>query len=1238
MVQYTDQQRRAIEARDFSVGLSAGAGCGKTFVLTQRFLRELEPRPGETVDLNGLVAITFTDRAAREMRERVRRTCRERLAHCPDAEVAHWQQIVRDLDTARISTIHSFCSTLLRAHAIEVGIDPQSRLFDEITGTTFRQKVIREELRTLLVEGHPDARAVVGDLGWELTRDRIAELVPQRYRLEPAEWVNRTPAQLVALWKKVLETDALPPLLQQFQQSATVDRVLRLVSGPQSSHAKMRERCAFLARNLPLIGQTRSPQLDLEKLAEHAKVQGGGTAQNWPDPDLHDEAKAAFTDLRDDIKDLLKPFKHDDIAGALAAELSLAALRLTVEIGARYDERKRAEGWLDFDDLLIMARNLLRDQSTVRQKVGRGIRLLMVDEFQDTDRLQAEIVRHICGDELTTGKLFLVGDIKQSIYRFRRAEPQVFRQLRGELPKPGQLPLTGNFRSQPAILQFVNALCDGALGDEYEALSAQTPQLSTTPCIEFLFPLASLDAGAEASEEEAGPAAGGAGEEELRAPEKRSLEARWIALRTRELLEDRAPRVRERDPAAPGGFSLRRVEPRDIVLLFRAMNDVGLYENALREQGVPHYVVGGKAFYAQQEVYDVANLLRVLDEPDDLVALVGVLRSPWFALSDDEIFAAGLAGLIEPVAARVTRLQESSPEAAHPSPAPPSPQRGAESDRRLAGVEQALRVLAELRTQVARCSLMELLQLAIDKTGFDAALLTEFLGERKLANLQKLVEQARARDLAGQPNLSEFANQLLAAVVEESRESLAAIHPESGNVVRLMTIHQSKGLEFPVVFVADMNRRSRSGLEGARLDDRLGPLLPLPPRFSRTRPNPGRDVLALLEQPEELFETQRLLYVATTRAADLLILSGTLEEKEGRLKLEHPWMNLLASRFDLQTGQPSQSPENPVLLRHGRELPEIRVHHQSPQGSAGAQASRAAGTGLIPWLERLDDTPPGELPAELREFSPDPRARRRFSVSSLENLLEACAPGERPPEADWSDLLERVQVDWPRDASPTSPYHPGAGLAEGEATLLGTLVHKVLELGGGDPRESLRRVFQSLLLPVSPRLRELAEECLATIMSDPGFAPIRALPGEAREVEFQLQRGTPEFPCWVIGKIDAILREPTGWRVIDFKTGHVATRRDFALTTLNKYALQLGVYSLAIADWTGQLPGPLELVWLPRGERLRFQPDRPFLDRIGRLLDWCLARARQPGALEAERVRDLPAETLEEDLWAPDRG
>ncbi|MFM8224331.1 MAG: 3'-5' exonuclease, partial [Planctomycetaceae bacterium] len=455
---------------------------------------------------------------------------------------------------------------------------------------------------------------------------------------------------------------------------------------------------------------------------------------------------------------------------------------------------------------------------------------------------------------------------------------------------------------------------------------------------------------------------------------------------------------------------------------------------------------------------------------------------------------------------------------------------------------------------------------------------------------------------AGQPNLSEFANQLLAAVVEESRESLAAIHPESGNVVRLMTIHQSKGLEFPVVFVADMNRRSRSGLEGALLDDRLGPLLPLPPRFSRARPNLGRDVLALLEQPEELFETQRLLYVATTRAADLLILSGTLQEKEGRLKLEHPWMQLLSSRFDLQTGQPSLSPDNPLLVRQGRELPEIRVHHQPPQGTVGAGSSRTPGTGLIPWLERLDQTSPAELPPEIREFLPDPRARQRFSVSSLENLLEVCPPAERPPESDWSDLLDRVEVDWPHHASPDAPFHPGAGLAEGEATLLGTLVHKVLELGGGDPQESLRRVFESLLLPVSPRLRELAEECVATVMSDRRFDPIRSLPGQDREVEFQLRRGTSEFPCWVIGKIDAILREPAGWRVIDFKTGHVAARRDFALTTLNKYALQLGVYSLAIAEWTGQLPGPMELVWLPRGERLRFQPDRPFLDRIARLL------------------------------------
>jgi len=1251
MVQYTEQQRRAIETRDSSVALSAGAGCGKTFVLTQRFLQELEPRPGRTVDLSSLVAITFTDRAAREMRERVRRTCRQRLADCPDAEVDHWQRLVRDLDTARISTIHSFCYTLLRGHAIEAGIDPQSRLFDEITGTTFRQQAIREELRELLIAGDLDARAVVGDLGWELACERITQLVPQRYRLQPEDWVDRTPTELLAHWQTVLEREALPAQIAQFLESGTVRRVVQLVGGPQSANDKMRERCQYLAQHLPQLARARDSRAALDNVRANAQIKGAGKAADWPDPALHEEAKEAFKALRAEVDKLLESLTVDTNSGVLAAELSLAALRLTVEIGHRYDLRKRADSWLDFDDLLTGARNLLRDHPRVCRRVGDGIRLLMVDEFQDTDRLQAEIVRRLCGTELTTGKLFLVGDIKQSIYRFRRAEPRVFRQLRADLPEPGRLPLTGNFRSQPAILQFVNALCDGALGDEYEPLTPQTPQLSTEPCIEFLFPRAGADTLGDApGGDDSG--AGDTGETETdnrgggpdlaadpKAAERRALEAHWIARRIRGLLEEGAGRIRERSATAPAGYELRRVEPRDVVLLFRAMNDVPLYENALRELGIPHYVVGGKAFYAQQEVYDVVNLLRVLDEPDDLVALVGVLRSPWFGCTDDEIFAAGFAGLIEPVAARLKRRASGEPDpsadrhrdASRPAPNPDP------ADPRTATVREALQVLHELRQLVPRQGLAELLQNAIDRTGFDAALLTEFLGERKLANLRKLLEQARSCDLAGQSNLSDFARLLLAAVVEESRESLAAIHPESGNVVRLMTIHQSKGLEFPVVFVADMNRKGRGGPEGAILDDHLGPLLPLPPRFARPRPNLGRDVLAMLESPEELCETQRLLYVATTRAADLLILSGTLHEKRGRLQLEHPWMRLLSDRFDLESGAPSQNPANPVLISAGRDLPEIRVHHQPPAISAAPGPARERGSHLVRWLERIDATDPTELPPELQRFAPDLRHRRRFSVSQLESRLEACPPAERPPEADWSDLLDRVEVDWPSRTGRGAGGQPLPHLPQEEATELGTLVHKVLEMGG-DPRESLRRLLASSLPPRSPALQELAGHCIDTVLDDPRWAELRSLPLASREVEFLIPRSVAGTACHVVGKIDALIRDPQGWRVIDYKTGHIPPRADFARVMLAKYALQLGVYSLAIADWTGQPAGPLELVWLPRGERLRFQPDPAFLARIERLLDWCLAQAHRPDPDE-EHPRPAPVGTeSEDDPWQIDRG
>ena len=281
---------------------------------------------------------------------------------------------------------------------------------------------------------------------------------------------------------------------------------------------------------------------------------------------------------------------------------------------------KEAAGQLDFDDLLIRTRDLLRQSEAVRKEATRSISALLVDEFQDTDPVQAEIVRTLVGS-LDAGKLFVVGDAKQSIYRFRGAEPRVFDSTREMLPQTGQLPLTRNFRSQPEILNFVNAIFHPVLKEKYEPLIPHHDQVSPTPCIEFLF------------------AVPGADEEERDSAEnRRRREAEWMAGRISQLLNDPTPRIPERD-SENAETTLRRVQAGDIAILFRALSSVAIYEDVFRRRGIEYYLVGGRAFFAQQEVYDVVNLCTFLNDPDDEISLVGVLRSPFFSLSDDTLFA-----------------------------------------------------------------------------------------------------------------------------------------------------------------------------------------------------------------------------------------------------------------------------------------------------------------------------------------------------------------------------------------------------------------------------------------------------------------------------------------------------------------------------------------------------------------------------------------------------------------------
>jgi len=553
--------------------------------------------------------------------------------------------------------------------------------------------------------------------------------------------------------------------------------------------------------------------------------------------------------------------------------------------------------------MLTLARDLLRDNKIVRQKCQSLFRFILVDELQDTDHVQMELLDHLCGSQKTTGKLFAVGDAKQSIYRFRGAAVEEFMQLRAAMPPAGQQSLTVNFRSQPGILSFVNALFEADIPD-YEPLVPQIPQVSVGPNVKFLWtPAIARDT-----------------------PLQRKNEARQIASTIRAMIDDCEPLIAQRD--ASETWTTRAVQPKDVVLLFRAMTNVAIYEAALRDAGLDYYLVGGRAFYAQQEIYDILNLLRVLENPHDSLSLAGVLRSPFGCVSDDGIYLLSQHRL-----GLWKSLHDSAAIAALPA-----------EERQAA--ERIGRWLASWRSMKDQLSIADLINRTLADSGYDAALQYETMAERKLANLWKLIDMARTFDAAGGFTLADFVERLNTLVEMPPLEEQAATQPEESNVIRLMSIHQAKGLEFPVVFVPDVNSVQRSpAIFGAEWDAQLG-CIPNPP--SEEDPPPfskwPSQLWGRLETSAERAEALRILYVACTRAKDYLVLSGSWDDQS---KANNHASQLLIQRFDHTTGtflsandstlvdvdrsppptsscpQPSSAPPSPLTVADARRIMPI---------------------------------------------------------------------------------------------------------------------------------------------------------------------------------------------------------------------------------------------------------------------------------------------------------------------------
>ena len=407
------------------------------------------------------------------------------------------------------------------------------------------------------------------------------------------------------------------------------------------------------------------------------------------------------------------------------------------------------------------------------------------------------------------------------------------------------------------------------------------------------------------------------------------------------------------------------------------------YEERLRHYGIDYYLVGGHAFYAQQEIYDVVNLLRALNSPADAISLAGVLRCPMFSLTDETLF-----WLSQHKDGLVGGLFADPPVQIH-------------DDEQKRRVELAANTLNDLRRLKDRLPVAALLNRAFELTGYDAALLAEFMGQRKLANLRKLVDQARAFDQSGVMGLADFIVQLSQFVVEQPREPLAATNPEGTDVVRLMTIHQAKGLEFPVVFVADIGRQVQHRDNAAVWHPELGPLVKVSRRGEKAAAISGLDLHQATSAAEDRAERLRLFYVATTRAADYLVLSGGIFDSDFESP-SAPWLKLLAERFDLRTGRCSAVlPSDDAF-----QIPEVKVTAELPAvASAAAESAQCdlaqAVDGVLSVVRQLHDSKPE---SQRRRILSDPvgidfAARRRFSVSRLNGELEIVEETATTPAA-----------------------------------------------------------------------------------------------------------------------------------------------------------------------------------------------------------------------------------------------
>ncbi len=1090
------EQVAAICGRGHDVAVTAGAGTGKTRTLVARYLSLL----AEGLPLRSIVAITFTQKAAREMRNRVRDEIRRYLEQdgLDRAERQHWRDLYSELDAARIGTIHSLCTEILRAHPAEARVDPRFEVLEEGPSNILRAQTVEEALAWAADNSLTVALfAVVGE---QALRDHLQDLLSRR--LDAAAAFSALPADLLSHWEQELarrQERAWTSLWSGsvWAQAETTLRANRALQPDDLLEIECQEVLAALsdARVRPLPAC-----LDCMGRLERIKL-GGGKAKAWPGGrEQQDAVKQALATLRGLWKErpAVLHLALNPLDEAIAENMAALEALFTFA-SARYVSLKQEGNHLDFDDLEQGALEVLRDHKTARARWQRDVQAMLVDEFQDTNFRQRDLVNLLSGDRRC---LFIVGDGKQGIYRFRGADVTVFRAERERIAAQAgesSLSLDISYRAHTGLIQLLNDLLRPVLGKEFD------PE---RPWVEPFAPL-------QPRREKPGPGfAVPHLELHLTVGSKRggALEraASALAWRIIELKGTCAVSESNRDDSTPLDFS-------DFAILCRASSSFPHYENALEWAGVPFLTVAGRGFYERPEIRDLLNALAAMADPSDDLALAGLLRSPAMALSDEALY----------------RLCQ---ERRHMGKGVPLWQVLHERADCLAGenrgrAERAATIIADLHIGVGRTTVADLLKGFLDATGYRAALMQA--GQNRGArNVTKLLSDAHASGIVG---VGEFLEHISSLRGSGAREGEARIPAEGA--VQIMTIHQAKGLEFPVVVIGDIT------YEGHRrntllLDAELGVLLPK--KEGETLPA----IYALGKQQasdQESAEADRLFYVAATRASEKLIFSGCINlSQSGSPSRPRGWLGRIAGPLGLEQ----------VTFSHDEEGDRaISLELQIGQSPVGCTVYEPR------WSPPARPLAVEDVAAPAASASPPLLTP---VTAGEEHVDEKTAESERdPPRRVWRvvPVVER----------PTAP-----------AWVVGSLVHEALAAWRFPEQTQFVRWTQArarsygLTDPrqiddaVAETRRLLQRFCAHWLFQEMDSAEERL-----HEVPYSLLvAGRLES-----GIIDALYRREGTWTVVEFKTDDVRDEAQLAdLLEREGYREQAQRYAAAVERLVGHHP------------------------------------------------------------------